>query len=171
MFVPGFWTHSSCWHVAYCETLLTGAPQGEEAPVEHEPLLPEEEDVQSDGSGDEHDCSVPSEDNEERVTALPPVFDAARHGPVSKANLQDLIDMLQATPGPSKSTRGKQWRFEFSKGRDSACKGCRGVIQKHGPRLSWTHPCLTPWQQCLWLFCWPQFGEFERVQGFWLVQS
>ena len=23
---PGFWTHSNCWHVATCETLLTGAP-------------------------------------------------------------------------------------------------------------------------------------------------
>ena len=145
---PGFWTHSNCWHVAYCETLLTGAPQREEAPVQQsEPLLPEEEDVQSDGSGDEHDsvCSVPREDNEERVTALPPVFDAARHGPVSKANLQDLIDMLQAAPGtPSKSTRGKQWRLEISKGQDSTCKGCRGPIQKHGPRLSWTNSVDQP---------------------------
>ena len=71
-------------------------------------------------------CSAPSEDNAERVIALPPVFDEARHGPVSKANLQDLIDMLQVVLGFLRTAHVAN--SGVSSGRDSTRRGCRGPI-------------------------------------------
>ena len=75
-----------------------------------------------------------------RIGTLPVVFNLARHGPTSKKNLQELVDVLQANPcSHLPSIRGQLWRLEFAKGRASTCRGCRGAIDRHGPRPSWTN--------------------------------
>ena len=71
---------------------------------------------------------------------LPASYDKDRHGPVHAVNLARLLTSLQSFRGAADAEAGNSrgnWVFGHAKARASACKGCRGPICPHGPRLQW----------------------------------